>query len=363
MKKRTDGRYCKQILVGYTPDGKRKMKTVYGKTIKEVELKERELKSKIEAGMNVVDKITVEEWANNWLETYKATTSYNTYQVYSVSIKNHINPAIGKTLVGNVKTIQIQKLINDIIKSGRIRTAEICKQTIKQFMRQAYIEGLVNRDVTIGIQAIKSKKPEKRALTHDEICTIKNSNLNLKQRTFLNIMLYAGLRRGEALAMTTNNIDLINKTIEVKNSLFFEENDPAIKEPKTKSSIRKIPIPNELFQDLLLYIPTLANEKLFTMSNGEYMTKSSFRKFWDGIMKTINDSDGYKIDFTPHILRHTYATNLYYAGVDTKSAQYFLGHSSLEMTLNVYTHLDKDNALAEVEKINSFINEEMLVKC
>ena len=245
----------------------------------------------VKLGINVIDKITVEEWANSWLKTYKATASYNTYQVYSVSIKNHINPAIGKTLISNVKTIQIQELLNSIIESGRIRTAEICKQTIKQFMKQAYIEGLINRDVTLGIQAIKSKTPEKRALSRYELHAIKDSDLSLKQRTFLNIMLYAGLRRGEALAITTNNIDIANRTIEVKNSLFFEENTPVLKEPKTKSGIRKIPIPDELFQNLLAYIPTLTDEKLFTMNNGE--SYSSFKDYCysKGLVDESADAD------------------------------------------------------------------------
>ncbi|MBE7043692.1 MAG: hypothetical protein E7399_09445, partial [Ruminococcaceae bacterium] len=61
------------------------------------------------------------------------------------------------------------------------------------------------------------------------------------------------------------------------------------------------------------------------------------------------------ISFTPHIFRHTYATNLYYAGVDLKRAQYLLGHSSLNMTLKVYTHMDyaTGNKIT-TEKINSF---------
>ena len=81
-KKRADGRYCKQILVGYQPDGKRKMKTLYGKTIKEVEKKERELREQIESGINVIDNITVGEWADIWLKTFKSNIANNTYTRY-----------------------------------------------------------------------------------------------------------------------------------------------------------------------------------------------------------------------------------------------------------------------------------------
>ena len=72
MKKRADGRYCKQIQVGYKPDGTRKMKTVYGKTIKEVEKKERELRSQIDKGLSISRDMMVAEWADEWIKIYKS---------------------------------------------------------------------------------------------------------------------------------------------------------------------------------------------------------------------------------------------------------------------------------------------------
>ena len=71
-KKRADGRYCKQILVGYKPDGKRQMKTIYGKTIREVEQKEREIREQIENGINLTKgEVTLKEWSLQWLGVYK----------------------------------------------------------------------------------------------------------------------------------------------------------------------------------------------------------------------------------------------------------------------------------------------------
>ena len=83
MKKRADGRYCKQILIGYNSNGTRIMKNVYGKTIKEVEKKEHELQNKIAAGINILeDTITVGEWGLKWIEVYKADVSRGTYAMY-----------------------------------------------------------------------------------------------------------------------------------------------------------------------------------------------------------------------------------------------------------------------------------------
>ena len=93
------------------------------------------------------------------------------------------------------------------------------------------------------------------------------------------------------------------------------------------------------------------------------MTKSSYRKFWAGIEKTLNQVSGTNIAFTPHICRHTYATSLYYSKVDIKTAQYLLGHSSLKMTLEIYTHLDKKQISYEVDKLNKYISQSKISQC
>lgn len=161
MKKRADGRYCKQILLGYYPDGRRKMKTLYGSTIKEVEKKERECRNMIEQGFVEENNITVCEWSEMWLKTYKANVSYNTYQMYSNALRNHINPVLGDILLRNVKTIQIQQLINQLIEKGNSRSAEIVRLTFKQFMRQALDEGYIYKDIVGAVKTVKHQSKEK----------------------------------------------------------------------------------------------------------------------------------------------------------------------------------------------------------
>ena len=103
------------------------------------------------------------------------------------------------------------------------------------------------------------------------------------------------------------------------------------------------------------------------------MSKSSFRRFWDGIMDKLNTAAGGRNyisrnkgenkviaisqDITPHTFRHTYATMLYYAGVDIKTAQYLLGHSSIKVTMDIYTHIDKSQVKNTVSKLELFLNE------
>ena len=359
MKKRADGRYCKQILIGYHPDGRRKMKTIYGTTIKEVEKKERECRNLIEQGIIEDNNITVREWSEMWLKTYKNNVTYNTKQMYSNSLDKHIIPVLGDIQLKSVKTIQIQQLINSLVEIGNSRTAEVAYLTIKQLMQQALKEGYIHKDVVGAVKSVKNQSKEKRTLTDAEQKAIQIAELTAKQRIFLDVMYYTGLRRGEVLALTIADIDLADKILTVNKSLYFEVNNAYIKEPKSKAGYRKIPIPDKLVDELRVYISDLRNNILFPMNDGNYMTKSSFRKFWESIVAAVKQKaeDADKITFTPHIFRHTYATNLYYAGVDIKTAQYFLGHSSLSMTLEIYTHLDREHITDEIDKINKYLSQ------
>lgn len=367
MKKRSDGRYCKQVLIGYHPDGKRKMKAVYGKTIKEVEKKERELKNLIDCGVSVIEsnKITVSEWARKWLKVYKANVEYNTYAQYKNSIEKHIIPAIGDILLSDIKTIQLQQMINELIKNGIYRTSQICQLTVKQFIKQAVNEGLLTRDVSAGLQPIKSETKEKRTLTNFEKEAIKKANLDLRQRVFIDIMRYAGLRRSEALALNVSDIDFHSNSITINKSLCVQNGSSFIKDPKTKASYRTIPMPKILTDEIKLYVKELQSAKLFVMQNGDYMTRSSFNKFWQGIIKKVTSAANFNdnvfnhtINFTPHICRHTYATDLYYSNVDIKTAQYLLGHSSLDMTLSIYTHLDKTKTCDAIKQFNDYLTKQ-----
>lgn len=371
-KKRSDGRYCKQILVGYKDDGRRIVKTLYAKTIRELEQKELQVRNEMNQGKNFkYENITFGEWCKNWLETYKKNVSDSTYIMYENSIEKHIIPTLGSIPFSKLKPIQIQNEINSILAEGKIRTAEIFKTTIKQIVKQGVAEGFITNDICSNLQKIKKPHNEKRTLTDFELLCIKNTKYTDKEKLFLDIMYYTGLRRGEVLALTTSSINRKSHTLTVTHSLNLSQNTPKIKEPKSSAGYREIPIPDKLYAELMQYINTRKTLYIFTSQNGRLVTKSSFRKMWDSIIKKtaqtaaelissqdIHIADNTHIKFTPHIFRHTYATNLYYAGIDIKTAQYLLGHSSLDMTLKVYTHLDNEqtNTIAK-EKIQHYFSQ------
>lgn len=372
MKKRADGRYCKQVVVGYRDDGKRIVKNIYGKTIKEIERKERELQGTIESGIDLSqDDITVAEWGSKWLNVYKAKVSRGTYAMYENCLRNHIIPSIGAISLQKLKPIQVQEALNYIISRGNIRTAEIYKLTIKQIVNQAVEEGIVAKSVCNKLESIRSNTEEKRVLTDFEILCISKSHYTEKEKLFLDILYYTGVRRGEALALTVWDIDKNRRTISINKSLDLTDNVPTVKEPKSEAGRRDIPIPDNLYSELIDYISRHKNTYLFTMNNGKMISRSSFRKMWDSIIRKTKETakeltaqaatDSFlpkaDISFTPHTFRHTYATNLYYANIDIKRSQYLLGHSTIEMTLRIYTHLDNRNNSDVADRLNDFFSQ------
>lgn len=366
-KKRPDGRYATSTIIGFNDNGKPKRKILYGRTIIELDKKVAEFKSLQNKGIIIDDNgMTVEQWSKKWLELYKADKTYNTYMMYKRTVNNHIIPTLGEIRLNSLKKHQIQELLNNTIRNGHRRTAELIKLTMRQIIKQAILEEYIYKDVTIGLSLPKKQKTEKRAITEDEKNIIQSADLNLKERAFIDLLYYTGVRRGEALALMINDIDFINKKIHINKTLVIKDNTSEIKpSPKTDAGNRTIPIPTPLDKSLRQYISSINSMYLFTQNDGHIMSRSSFRRFWDNIMDKLNIAAGgtkyrrkgnqkplklISDDITPHMFRHTYATNLYYAGIDVKTAQYLLGHSSIKMTMDIYTHLD-DNKISEAGDI------------
>lgn len=374
-KKRADGRYSTSVIIGYTENGTARRKILYGRTIAELDNNVAEFKSLKNKGIIIDDKnLTVAQWAEKWLELYKKDKAYNTYACYQRTIDAHIIPNLGDIRLGALKQNHVQKLLNDIIQDGHMRTAELVRLTLQQMIHQALIEEYIYKDITVGLSLPQKQQPKKRSLTDAEKKLIQAADFNPKERAFVDLLYYTGVRRGEALALTKDDIDFVNKTISINKNLVMKSNTSEIKpSPKTKAGIRELPIPEKLMKTLIDYVYSLDGKYLFSKNDGDLMTNSSFRRFWDNILDKINIAAGgtkytrkdmqkkdEKViqlianDITPHTFRHTYATSLYYSGVDIKSAQYLLGHSSIQMTLDVYTHLDDEKITDSRAKLDAF---------
>lgn len=372
MKKRSDGRYCKQVLVGYHPNGKRKMKTIYGKTIKEVEKKERELRSQIDMGLCVTRDITINEWADEWLSTYKNNLSYYTIRRYRSIVNVHVKPTIGTLKLSQVKLSHIQKIINNL-EDYSISSIKKVRDAIHQMYVAAIANELAIKDPTIGLVLSNKEQKEKNAISDNDIKRINDFYQKTNCGVFVMTLLYSGMRRGEIAALTWNDIDFDNNIIHIDKAVVFKNNQPTISTPKTKNSIRDVPLLDNLKTILLEYKKEYVlkygknyeKKNVFLNGLGNPHSENSINKMWRKFLKDYNDYYESEVKFGMHQCRHTFCTMLYNADVDIKTAQAVLGHSDISVTLRIYTHLGEKQKKLSIDKLNNYISQDnsKSVKC
>ena len=185
------------------------------------------------------------------------------------------------------------------------------------------------------------KTAEKETITAEESQLLLERVKNHRARTFLLIALHTGMRRGEILALTWDNIDFAKKMIYVRQSALLgrDRQKTTINDYlKTDAGKRNLPLSEE---------KTSHSKYVLAMQNHAPLTQSSYRSMWKLIERELPDTH-----ITAHILRHTYITRLFEAGLDIKEIQYLAGHSTVDMTLKVYTHYDRRSREAKTaEKV------------
>ena len=368
-KKRENGLYHKNMVVGKKEDGSYIRKSVYAKTKKELEQKVVELTQQINNGIAVwKNDMTFKELSDIWFEQYNPTATERWHYHNGLTVKNHLLPYIGGMKVRDLRQIHLQSIISSLAKKDySTHTMRDIKQIAARIMKVAVDSDLIVKNPFSGV-SIPSKEPNARQpLSPEQIKLVTENWRGHRMGLPVMIMLYAGLRRGEMLALQWEDVDIDKKLIHVTKSLSLLKNTATIKAPKTKAGCRNVPIPNVLLAPLIEVKKT--SGVICPSVDGELMTFTAYKRAWDSYMNYLNVCAGGFISdckqrpriqkmepFTAHMLRHTYATMLFEANVDVKSAQKFLGHSSVEVTLSIYTHLTQFKEDAAIDALNEHLD-------
>lgn len=357
-KKRKDGRYAKQITIG-VKNGKPIRKTIYGDTLKELDKNYRDFMSLKDKGIILQEEnMTFRELSELWLTNEKVGSITEQSITVTRSELRTINSYIGDIKVKDLKQIHIESFRSAMINSGKPRRYNTCLGRIKAIVRYAVYKKIMAADITAGMKDIKNaKKTEKRALTFSERQLIDKAELNAFERCFINLLLYTGIRKSEALALNTSDIDFNKKRIYVSKTLVSSKKINCCLQEYTKTTAGKryIPIPSILLPILLEYTSDKSGI-LFKSKSGGYIGLNAFNTRWNQILQKLQTVSKTPLsnDITAHIFRHTYASDLYKAGVDIKQAQYLLGHDDIKTTLDTYTHFGYMDV--KVDKLESYYN-------
>lgn len=357
QKKRADGRYCKNVTIGRNTNGSYKRKMIYADTQKELELKVAELKLSIENGTFTDDEgMTVESWAYKWLEIYKNNVANGTKKMYSNAIKNHIVPELGYIRLKDLKKHNVQQLVNKRYNEGLTRGIKIFMLTLNQMLDVAVENDYISKNIAKNLNIPKHEAAEKKALKDEEINIIHEAAKMHRGGPFILTLLYTGMRRGEIIPLTWNDIDFKNRVIKVNKAVEMQHGHPIIKSTKTYASNREIPMLDIVYNVLKEEKKHTSSIYVFTSTFNEIHTQNSLKNLLNGFKKECSRISGKEFEFTFHQLRHTCATLLYNADVGIKEAQDWLGHSSITVTMDIYTHLDKKKKDSALSKMNKHVN-------
>lgn len=363
IRQRPDGTWEARLTVGTdSGTGKPIRKSVYGKTQAEVRKKMTATQRAIDNGTyQAPNKTTVSEWLDTWLETFCAVkVKPLTYSSYEVAIKKHIKPSMGALRLQAVRGIHVQKLYNSMTAAGlSAKTVKNVAAILHKAFSVAVKQGIVQTNPCDAAELPKAAHKEITPLTDAEIPLFLDAIKGHPFEGAYALCLFAGLREGECLGLSWDQVDFEARRITVSQQLQHEKKRSAqyYIAPSTKSGKpRQIEPPEIAFQYLraerkrqtenrLAAGPLWGNPDnlVFTDELGRHLAISTFYKTFKRIAASIGRPDA-----RPHDLRHTAATVAIAAGADIKSVQDLLGHATASFTLNVYAHtsdqMKKDTA-------------------
>lgn len=369
--RRADGRIAVQVYLGRI-DGKRKYKTVYGNTQKEAEQRADELRFKLNKGIDIArDKDAFALWANHWLSIKEVEVSADQFNLLKARANVFID-FIGNEKISEVQSIELQQILNSIAKQNPTTGNPSAKNTMRSYFQiiNAIFENAIDNRIIDFNPARNLKIPndapqkQRRSLTPEE----RQRVIEFKHRAqpAAMLMMFSGLRRGEATALRWTDIDFERRIIIVSRSYNFKQRE--FKPPKNgKSRIVSIP------QILVEYLSSLERNSIYvlTSANGNLMSDTAWKRLFDSYIFDLNLKYGnfstphtkfepHEIPlvirpFTPHDLRHTFCTMMYEAGIDVLVAKEQMGHSDVKTTLSIYTHLDALHKERDLQKMDDFL--------
>ena len=340
--KRKDGRFEGRVPVGYQDNGKIKYKSVYARTLSEVKEKMSEVYSIKQNHSVSAIILTVSDAAQQWLSSAKLRVKESSYANYENIISKHILPVLGGEYIQNLTTVKLNDFIHHKLNHGRLNgKGGLSAKSVRDIMTvYRSIEAYAAREYGVHETHFTMPKTEKRqtdVLNTFERKKLENYLIHNQNNTSISVLLclFTGLRVGELCGLKWRDIDFENGTLSVGRTVQrinkHGKSEVVIGTPKSKSSVRTVPIPD--------FVLNILRQKRkgddFYIITGT--SKPTEPRTMQNRFKSILELCGIRnVNF--HLLRHTYATVCIENGFDPKTLSELLGHADASITLNRYVH-------------------------
>ena len=344
---RKDGRFQVSISL---EDGSRK--TLYRKNYKDAEAALQKSRNELKEGTFATGpQQKLKEYFEYWLEdVHRAKIRIGTYESYRIILNNHLIPALGNITVQKLTSQHLQSLYakkrNEGLSYGRIRTIHaVIHRALEHAMR--ITPPLISRNVSEHVDLPGQGKHEMHPLTPEQAQQLLGAAQEHNLLALLTLALTTGMRRGELLGLQWQDIIWTQSALQIRRTVsYITGRGFVVGEPKTTGSKRQIALP-QVAIDVLKQHRTIQLENrlkagsswvdhnlVFSNDKGDYIVPATLGRHFSKLLKDIG---------LPHMrfhdLRHSAATLLLSMGVNVKIVQELLGHSSVSMTLNVYSHV------------------------
>ena len=314
------------------------------------------------------------------MQIHKANVSINQYNDY-VRRLNTVCEYIGNKRMRDVVMSDIQLIYNELLTGKSKSTITKFTSMIKSLFGSAQIDRIIMHNPCLAAKSPKGYSGSHRALEEWERDAVHQMvQTDHRFAAAAMTMLYAGLRRGEVLALNIDrDVDFDAKIIHVCEAVHFESNRDKLGKPKTDASVRDVPL-----VDVLADVLKDKHGLLITGAGGKYMTQSAFKRAWESyITKTEAMLNGVtqkrwygktkeqkqfivdggelppwkEFNVRTHDFRHSYCTMLYELGIDIKTAQAWMGHEDEAMTRQIYTHLSTAQLESSISMLQKGVRE------
>lgn len=358
--------------------------SISGRDLKDVKKRYNEAIYENEKEINIRTNIKLDDWYEQWMNVYKFDTiRENTKNHYNQVYTKHISPYIGNFYLKDIKQMDIKKILKKLDENGYgFETKNKVRVILIDIFNKAVANDYIRKNPAKGISVKRNNEKDIMVLSQEEQAIFFNCCKGTFYDNFFTTAVSTGMRIGELAALRWNDIDWNENVIRVTRTLIYQKFDGDNKkefhfgDPKTDTSVRVIPInkqckialkkqymqknivaskapkckqPDKQFADLLF------TTKYNTPLNSQIVC-DAIKRIIDEINLTRDITDEIEL-FSCHCFRHTFATRCFEAGIAPKTVQAYLGHATLQMTMDLYTSVMPRQLINEMDKVSAVFDE------
>lgn len=299
------------------------------------------------------------EWLETWLENYvKPSNKSRTYTRYAELVRQHLG-GVGDYELGELTPLVLQQCVMTLLQSGNLKTRQGLSansvntiiSVMQSSLKTAYTLGFIPENVGSKIQRPKISEKQVECFTVAEQKQIEQFILTSKKKKLYGVVLclYTGLRIGELLALKWCDIDLGKGLLRVNHTCYDTKGGRVDDTPKTKTSVRVIPIPKQIMP-LCKELKKSSRADYVLTDHDQIIAVRSYQRSFELLLKRLNITHkGF------HALRHTFATRALECGMDVKTLSEILGHKNSQITLNRYAHSLMDHKIDVMNKLGKLL--------